>query len=107
MACRDRGGNPGLRPYFLHLVRDPRGVASSLKKRVRYEAGVAGTMDSHGLTRSSLTWLYRGSLIEAEWGRSSHCMTMRYEDFVADPALRVAQDPAMDRHRRRGASLPR
>ena len=48
-------------------------------------------MDSHGLTRSSLIWLYRGALIEAEWARSPRYLLMRYEDFVADPAPRVAQ----------------
>jgi hypothetical protein len=75
----------------LHLIRDPRGVAHSLRKKVGYQRG--GTqiyMDQHSSTVSSLAWVYRNRLVEWEWHDDSKYLQMRYEDFIADPAKEVA-----------------
>lgn len=81
-------GVPGFEVYVLHVVRDPRGVAHSHRKKVRYDTDDAKSlyMDRHGVTFSSLAWVYRNRLTESEWGRSPRYMRLRYEDFIADPA---------------------
>jgi hypothetical protein len=78
----------GFEVYVLHVVRDPRGVAHSLGKNVRYDTDndKAIYMDRHGVTFSSLAWVYRNRLTESEWGGSGRYLRLRYEDFVADPA---------------------
>ncbi len=77
----------GLDVYVIHLVRDPRGVAYSLQKKVRYDADDTKSiyMDQHGVTKSSLAWLYRSRLIESTWKGEDRALLLRYEDFVASP----------------------
>ncbi len=74
--------------FVLHVVRDPRGVAYSHRKRVRYDTDddKALYMDRHGVTFSSLAWVYRNRLSEWEWGDTGRYLRVRYEDFIADPA---------------------
>ncbi len=71
----------------LHLVRDPRGVAHSLHKKVRYDRDDERSiyMDRHSATKSSLAWVYRGRLIERTWASDRRLRFLRYEDFVAEP----------------------
>jgi len=78
--------------YVVHLVRDPRGVAHSLRKTVRYDADDTKDiyMDRHGVTKSSLAWVYRSRLIESTWRDKPRFMLLRYEDFVAAPRGAVA-----------------
>ncbi|MCP4308162.1 MAG: sulfotransferase [bacterium] len=75
----------------LHLIRDPRGVAFSLRKKVDYQAGGQITMDRHGATASSLAWVYRNRLVESVWKNDLAYLQVRYEDFVADPEDQVAR----------------
>lgn len=77
----------------LHLVRDPRGVAHSLRKKVRYDTDDDRSiyMDRHSATFSSLAWVYRGALIESTWGGTDRHRFLRYEDFVDDPQRHVAE----------------
>ncbi len=70
----------------LHLIRDPRGVAYSLRKKVEYQSGDDKIqMDRHSPTESSLAWVYRNRLVESEWRGSDNYLQMRYEDFIANP----------------------
>jgi hypothetical protein len=80
-------GLSGFEVHVIHLVRDPRGVAHSLRKKVRYDADETRDilMDRHSVTTSSLAWVYRGRLIESTWRGRERAMTLRYEDFVAAP----------------------
>ncbi len=76
----------------LHLYRDPRGVAHSLRKKIDYDpSGRKIEMDRHSSTASSLAWIYRNRLVESEWRGSERFLQMRYEDFVADPQAAVAE----------------
>ncbi len=78
----------GFEVFVLHVVRDPRGVAHSHRKKVRYDTDDDKVlyMDRHGVTFSSLAWVYRNRLTESEWGDSGRYSRLRYEDFVTDPA---------------------
>lgn len=75
----------------LHLVRDPRGVAYSLRKKVRYDRDDERSiyMDRHSATKSTLAWIYRSRLIERTWAGDPRMRFLRYEDFVADPQRHV------------------
>lgn len=86
-------GVPGFEVYVLHIVRDPRGVAHSHRKKVRYDSDAERGiyMDRHGVTFSSLAWVYRNRLTETEWGRSPGYMRLRYEDFIAHPEESVSE----------------
>lgn len=72
----------------LHVVRDPRAVAFSMRKEVEYDADGdrALMMDRHNAVRSTLSWAGRNRLTEHMWRRSESYMRLRYEDFAADPA---------------------
>jgi hypothetical protein len=77
----------GCEVYILHLVRDPRGVAYSHGKSVRYDVDAERPryMARHGVTESSAAWVYRNKLTEATWKGQPRYMLMRYEDFIASP----------------------
>ena len=77
----------GCEVYILHLVRDPRGVAYSHGKSIRYDVDNERPryMAKHGLTESSAAWVYRNRLTESTWKGERRYMLMRYEDFVASP----------------------
>jgi hypothetical protein len=72
----------------LHVVRDPRGVAFSHLKRIRYDTDEHRSlyMDRHGVVESSLAWVYRNRLTEWVWQRRPNYVRIRHEDFVARPA---------------------
>jgi hypothetical protein len=93
----------GIEPYFLHLVRDPRGVVYSRQRRIMRRAGTRRSrmrplqllQDAAGWTTTNLT----AELIcrRAGAGRSRRVL---YEDFVESPqqilegvAAMVREDP--------------
>lgn len=86
---------PGISPYFVHIVRDPRGtVYSSLRQRAGGEQ-----VTRRQIARSAyatLSW-YVGNQAARAVRRvhgSTRSLFVRYEDFVRDPALtleRIAQ----------------
>lgn len=82
------GGLPGIDLRVVHLVRDPRAVAHSWVSRRKQEPDRPSgeTMASHGLVESSLVW--NGWNMVASRAPGRH-MTLRYEDFVADPRSAV------------------
>ncbi len=79
---------PDLR--LLHLVRDPRGVAWSLLKPYARDdaAGVQRDIPSRPAWRTSLLWSEVNALSEVAARRFApeRRATIRYEDFLADPA---------------------
>src|SRR6266581_677608 len=70
----------GVRPYFVHLVRDPRAVAQSWRQPKQYVYTMSSAMSTaywHGfnLAAHAITDRY-----------PERSMLLRYEDFIADPA---------------------
>lgn len=89
---------PGVDPYFVHLVRDPR--ASAYSWRTRRYTGAAGTaVRPRGALDATLRWdlLNIGAEAVLSRARDQRTMRLRYEDFVASPrevVERVAGAPA-------------
>lgn len=86
---------PGVRPYFVHLVRDPRATAFSMSRRPKIQTD---TPDSRRMTRESVARSTRNWLlwnVAAEHVRRTvpqeNWLLLRYEDFVARPAASVQQ----------------
>jgi hypothetical protein len=74
---------PGVTPYYVHLVRDPRAAAGSWRERKEY-------CDPMSPARSTAYWdgfnLASRALTRRHQDRS---VLLRYEDFIADPAETV------------------
>jgi hypothetical protein len=100
----------GIDPYFLHLVRDSRGVAYS-RRRPKLNPDGAGKMPIDSIGFSAVDWMATNVVAGAvtrhfPGGRS---MFLRYEDFVANPmstiervvalvGQTVRHDPFIDPH---------
>ena len=79
---------PDFSPYYLHLVRDPRAVAHSRRRRkLNPDRPVPGYMDVSGIFNTSASWLAWNLTSEAVIRRQdpTRVMFLRYEDFAADP----------------------
>jgi hypothetical protein len=88
--CAVAASLEGFEVFVLQLIRDPRGVAHSLRKKVGYQTGGDQIyMDQHSPTASSLAWVYRNRLVEWEWRHDPNYIQMRYEDFIANPRLEL------------------
>ncbi len=72
----------------LHLVRDPRGVAHSWTKSVARPEAVGGELEMARLhpARIGLRWLWFNWAFSNMERLGVPVSTVRYEDFVADPA---------------------
>jgi hypothetical protein len=77
---------PGIRPYAVHLIRDPRAVAFSWQREKLWsESGEP--MPKQNPIYSSFSWIARNLLAERICARlGPGAMRLRYEDFVDDPA---------------------
>ena len=83
---------PGVSPYFVHLVRDPRAVAYSWRRRKAHLDSSAPTeMRRHGTADSTLSWIMWNAAIERLRRASdpSNAMLLRYEDFVEHPRTAI------------------
>jgi hypothetical protein len=84
---------PAVEPYFVHLVRDPRATAFSFTRRQKRQPDTRdGTrMPRQGVVESTRNWLVWN--IAAERVREAvppdRWTFLRYEDFVADPAVAI------------------
>ncbi len=77
---------PGIAPYFVHIVRDPRGTAYSSLRLQTPDRRVKGTHCRKSAYIAS-SWIL-GNLARSAVRRahpSSRSLFLRYEDFVADP----------------------
>ena len=86
------GRLPGVDPYFLHLVREPRASAYSWRSR-QYDSSRGGHLVTQ---RSALDATLRWDLLnlgsEMILRASRHrALQMRYEDFVAEPRTNAEQ----------------
>jgi hypothetical protein len=82
---------PGITPYYIHLVRDPRGVAHSWERQKRYPHSNALTKQ-YSTTYSVARWANINILSEVVCrtrGRQ-RSLRVRYEDFVRHPARTLA-----------------
>lgn len=79
--------------YYLHLVRDPRAIGHSWRRR-RRQHGFNGRddMERRGVAKTTLYFTVSDVAAEALWRRRpDRYRLLRYEDFVADPAGVLAQ----------------
>ena len=83
---------PGLEPYYVHLVREPRASAYSWRTR-RHESSAGGGREvtRRGALNSTMRWnvLNLGSDAILRRIASNEALRMRYEDFVAAPRSHV------------------
>lgn len=81
--------NPGIDLYVIHVVRDPRGVAWSLRKGIarHVEGGVQRTLRPKSLLHTALRWSIVNAAADALCRRvgNARSLRVRYEDFVAYP----------------------
>jgi hypothetical protein len=80
---------PGVQPYFLHLVRDPRAVAYSMSRRPKPEPDTdyPSAMRQQGPAKSTMGWVVlnvAAERVQREVPRE-RWMFLRYEDLVAHP----------------------
>src|ERR671916_273713 len=80
---------PGIDLYVVHLVRDGRGVITSLRKTFEkdVQAGIMWDHQGHPLWKSVVRWIVKN--LVSEWVCSQlgpkRTIRLRYEDLVADP----------------------
>jgi hypothetical protein len=80
---------PGIRPFYVHLVRDPRAVAFSWTRRKENLRGRArkthmSTYAPWKTARAWLLWNLAGDRVRRHAGRDG-AVLVRYEDLVASP----------------------
>lgn len=82
-------GTPGIELFVIHVVRDPRGVAWSLKKgyKRQVDAGIQRELLPKPLLYTALRWAVVNLATERLCRRvgSRRSTRIKYEDFVADP----------------------
>jgi hypothetical protein len=85
---------PGITPFYIHMVRDPRAVAYSWKrpKKLEDRAGKP-LMRSHHPAESSLRWIEWNAAAESLRLRHDFrkSMLIRYEDFIERPRTTVEE----------------
>src|SRR5262245_61913953 len=78
-----------------HVVRDPRGVAYSWRKRVPDGATHRGDMPRWSLATVSRRWITVNAAVAALRRFGVRSVRVRYEDLVADPATELARIAAL------------
>lgn len=84
------GHVPGVEVRVLHLVRDPRAVASSWQ-RLKHNPGSGRAMDQWAPWLTALRWDMVNTLAGAISRTGRPYRTLRYEDLVSDPAGSLRQ----------------
>jgi hypothetical protein len=76
---------PGVTPYYIHLVRDPRAAAGSWRERKQY-------CDPMPAAQSTAYWDGFNLASHAVTRRNpDRSVLLRYEDFIADPATTIGR----------------
>ena len=89
---------PGVTPNVLHLVRDPRAVAYSWRRRKAHlDRSAPVEMRQHSPVGSTSSWALWNLAIEAVRRRQvpSSTMLLRYEDFIRHPRASIEAIVAM------------
>ncbi len=75
---------PGIELSLVHLVRDPRGVAFS-SRRKKFRPETRAYFEPTGPAKSALVWLvWNLAIARLGKGKGSRYLRLRYEDFIAD-----------------------
>ncbi len=84
---------PNVEPYFVHLVRDPRGVVHSWHRRKRQLDDPRGQeMYRQTTGRTILKWLWQNLASEAVCQKeTSRALRLRYEDFMSQPQKTISR----------------
>ncbi|CAN5702088.1 sulfotransferase [soil metagenome] len=85
---------PGVEPYFVHLVRDPRAVAYSWRRaKKELDRSSPSQMPRYGVMNSTTTWLSLNFAAEAvrRGYALERSLMIRYEDFVERPAATLTR----------------
>jgi hypothetical protein len=91
---------PGLDLRVVHLVRDPRGVASSWQRRKPAPDRIKAYMGRRTPVRSSVNWIISNVAGELVFRPQRRYLRLRYEDLAARPReaveriVRLATEPA-------------
>jgi hypothetical protein len=79
---------PGIRPFYLHLVRDPRASAYSWQMpKPRSEGG--DLMPRRTAMQGARAWVLENAAASLVAGGGRRALRLRYEDFVARPGAAV------------------
>lgn len=96
---------PGVRPYVVQLIRDPRAVAHSWRRhKPRRTEHPGAEMSRYGAVHSALSWTARHGVLEVARSASSHprWLRVRYEDLTRRPTdelrrvLDLVDEPASE-----------
>lgn len=86
---------PGIDVVLVHVVRDPRATAYSWRRaKATRDAADSATMPRLSVVRSSMIWLVSNLMVQRWWPESRR-VTVRYEDFVEDPARELGRIAAV------------
>ncbi|MCK4790564.1 MAG: sulfotransferase domain-containing protein [Desulfobacteraceae bacterium] len=83
---------PGVELFMVHLVRDPRAVAFSWKRKRAYDPylPVPYYIPRYPVVRTALEWIiWNFSIERMKEGLSTRYLLMRYEDFAKEPRSAV------------------
>jgi hypothetical protein len=89
---------PGIDPYFVHLVRDPRAIVFSWRRRKReVDTGTETAMPRQPLLQSIGGWLELNLAADAvrKAAGPSRSMLLRYEDLMDQPRSWIARIATM------------
>lgn len=79
---------PGTQTYVIHLVRDPRAVAYSRRRRKpEFDHESRAEMERTNIARSAANWLWLNSVASTipHYAPTVPFLRVRYEDLLADP----------------------
>jgi len=76
---------PGVDPYVVHLVRDPRATAFSWSRAKPLPERDGGMMQRQSPSKSAALWMLWNTTSQRFWGAGPRSFRVRYEDFIEAP----------------------
>lgn len=74
-----------VRVDVVHIVRDPRAVATSERRSLRTSLAAPGSPPGRSLLRSSVYWSLGNLAVRWAGSAAASCSVVRYEELAADP----------------------